>query len=69
MPGTYAACNLPLAEAPVLRWRISCTGELVTGPEETFASALAELTLMAKDVKTARTVADRVVREHPVIVG
>ena len=42
---------------------------VVTGTEETFATALAELTLMAKDVKTARTVADRVVRDHPVVVG
>jgi len=43
------------------------TGEEVAGPEEIFATVLAELTLSGRDLRRARALAEEVLRDPPVV--
>ena len=42
-------------------------GDEVVGPEGVFASLLVEVTLVAKDLKTARALTSQVLRDPPVV--
>jgi hypothetical protein len=44
-------------------------GDEVVGPEVVFASVLVELTLVAKDLRTARALTAQVLRDPPVVVA
>jgi hypothetical protein len=45
----------------------AAVGETVAGPEETFATVLGEVSVIAKDVRHAREIAARVLRYPPVV--
>lgn len=69
--GRLAALRLP-TEPP--RGCLSLTiddpeevGALVTGPEDVFVSVLADITLMAKDLRDARAIAARILENPPVV--
>jgi predicted RNA methylase len=42
-------------------------GDAVKGPAEIFASVLAEVSVVAKDLRTARKLAAEVLRDPPVV--
>lgn len=72
-PGRLAALPLP-ERAP--KGSISLdldveteVGDEVVGPEGVFASVLVELTLVAKDLRTARALTAQVLRDPPVVVA
>ena len=44
-------------------------GDAVDGPEEIFASILADVSVVAKDLRTARKLAAEVLRDPPVVAG
>jgi hypothetical protein len=44
-------------------------GDEVVGPEAVFASVLVEVTLVAKDLRTARALTAEVLRDPPVITA
>jgi len=45
----------------------AAVGDEVVGPEGVFASLLVEVTLVAKDLKTARALTSQVLRDPPVV--
>jgi len=72
-PHTGRLAALPLPTEPP-RGCLSLTidsveevGADVKGPEDVFASILADITLMAKDLKQARTIAATVLANPPVV--
>jgi hypothetical protein len=44
-------------------------GEDVKGPEEVFATVLAEVSVIAKDLRHARAVAAEIVRDPPLVTA
>ena len=42
-------------------------GAIVTGPEDLFVSVLADITLMAKDLREARAIAATILENPPVV--
>ena len=43
------------------------SARIVTGPEDVFVSVLADITLMAKDLRDARAIAARILENPPVV--
>ncbi len=68
-PRSGRLVSLPIADAPPADWLTVDVGvelgEDVKGPEEIFASTLAEVTFTGKDLKAARAMADRLLADPP----
>jgi hypothetical protein len=74
-PATGRLADLPFAHVAPVAGGIGVeldilaeTGQEVTGPDHTFATVLAELTLSGKNLRHARSLAAQVLREPPRIV-
>jgi hypothetical protein len=72
-PASGRLTALPFAEVPMDgRGRLLLdvdaeVGDAVTGPEEIFSTVLAEVSVIAKDVRRARALAMAVLRDPPVV--
>ena len=73
-PATGRLADLPFTQvAPEVDLGVELdifaeTGQEVTGPDHTFATALAELTLSGKNLRRARSLAAQVLRDPPRIL-
>ena len=74
-PTTGRLVALPFAEvAEDERTRIQLDSDVrvgadVTGPEDVFSTVLAELSVIGKDLRHARAVADAVLRDPPIVIA
>ena len=68
-PRSGRLVSLPIADAPPADWLTVDVdvqlGEDVQGPEEIFATTLAEVTFTGKDLTAARAMADRLLADPP----